>query len=100
MLGDGFGKRRVVLPAEAVGLGEGDVEHDRARLLRGEAFDQLGVHDARPRPASRLLLHARQALLVDVHQHDVRVRRELGGLRAHETVEQPVLERPQGVQGE
>ena len=100
VLRDRLGERGVVLAPEAVGLGEGDVEHDRARLLRRETLQQLGVHDARPGPAPRIGLHARQAFFVDVDEHDVRVGRELRRLRAHEAVEQPVLEPPEHLHAE
>ena len=98
VLGDGFGERRIVLAAKIVGLGERDIEDDGAGPLRRQAFHQLGMHDARPRPAPRVLFHAREALLVDVDEHDIGVGHELGGLHAHEPVEKAMLERPQGVQ--
>ena len=100
MLGHRLGERGVVLAAEGVGLGERDVEDDGARLLRREPFNELGMHYARPGPAAGFALHAREALLVDVDEHDIGVRRELRRLRAHEAVEEPVLQRLQRVQCE
>jgi hypothetical protein len=88
----------VVLRAELVGLGEHDVEHHRARLLRRETVQQLGVHHARPGPASGLFLHRNQAVLVDVDQHDVRVGHESGRVRADHGVEQAVFQRLHPVQ--
>ena len=100
MLRNGIRKCGVVLLPELVGLGEGDVEHDRERLLRRESLDELRVHDTRPRPASGFLLHPGEALLVYVDEDDVGIGGELHRLRAYEAVEQPVLERAKCMQNE
>ena len=81
-----------------VGLGEKDVEHDCARVLRREAIEQLTVDDARPRETAGDLVEVGEALLVDVHQHDVGVRSQLGRVRTDHAVEQAVLERLHPVQ--
>jgi len=96
-----FAERGVVLRAELVALDEHHVEHDGARLLRRETFEQIRVHDARPWPAPGIaFLHLHQAVLVDVDQHDVRVGGERRGLPLDHAVEQAVLERAQPLQRE
>jgi hypothetical protein len=47
----------------------------------------VGLDDARPRPAAGLLFPFGQALLVDIYEHDIAVRQELGRLAAHEAIE-------------
>jgi hypothetical protein len=63
------------LRAEAVGLDEQDVEHDRARLLRGQAFDQIGVDLARPREAAGHVLHRGETLFIHIDEHHVGIGR-------------------------
>ena len=90
----------VALRSEAVGLGEHDVEYDRPRPLRRQPLDQLAMHCAWPRPAAGAVLHAGEALLVDVDQHNVRVRREPRRVHAHVEIDQAVFQRLREVQPE
>ena len=94
----GLGEGAIALRAELVLLGEHQVEHHGAGLLRHQAGEQLRVHHARPGKAPGRVLHLGEAALVDVDDDDVRVGREARRVPFDERVEQAVLERLRRVQ--
>ena len=81
----------------AIRFAEQNIEHDGGGFLPGDALQQFAVHRARPGPATRHILHGRDAGFVYIDDDDVGVGLEPGCKRAHEHIRKTAIRRAERV---